>query len=279
MGSPSPPSNPYTFSGQANSIYGNTLNQSYGLAQQGNQFTNNITNNPYAGGYQSAAGNAAGLYGQLSPMASGAASSLYGAGNTALGAGNTILQAGFDPQNQLYARTQNQNSQQNLAQLAAMGVAGTPFGAGVAGQENTNFNIDWQNNQLQREAAAAAAYGGLNNTAQSDFSAGGQQGQLGAQSALMQGQLPYSTSTGINQTALDALRGQQGLVGSAQSGAANYLQSGFNAAQTTYQDQYQQNQDLWNGIGAIAGDALGAFGGLGAFGQLGSFSGLFGGGS
>ena len=288
MGSPSPPSNPYTYGGQANNIYGSTLGANYNLAQEGNPYTQNIVNNPYSGGYQAAAGAAAGLYGQLSPLASGASSALYGAGNQALGAGSAILQAGFDPQKQLYSQVQNQNSQQNLAQLANMGVAATPYGASVAGQENTNFNLDWQNNQLQREATAANAYGGLNQTAQNDFSAGGQQGQLGAQAALMQGQLPWQTSNTINQSAIGALGQQQGLFGNAQAGAANYLQSDFGASQTAYQDQLQQSQGMWSGIGGLLGGAESAFGAGGMFGSGaggGAFSGagswlssLFGGG-
>ena len=273
MGSPSPPSNPYTYGGQANNIYGSTLGANYNLAQEGNPYTQNIVNNPYSGGYQAAAGTAAGLYGQLSPLATGASSALYGAGNQALGAGSAILQAGFDPQKQLYSQVQNQNSQQNLAQLANMGVAATPYGAGVAGQENTNFNLDWQNNQLQREATAASAYGGLNQTAQNDFAAGGQQGQLGAQAALMQGQLPWQTSNAINQSAIGALGQQQGLYGNAQAGAANYLQSDFGASQTAYQDQLQQSQNMWGGIGGL----LGQFGLGGAFGQGGALGSSLGG--
>ena len=288
MGLPSPPTNPYTYGGQANNIYGSTLGANYNLAQEGNPYTQNIVNNPYSGGYQAAAGTAAGLYGQLSPLASGASSALYSAGNQALGAGSAILQAGFDPQKQLYSQVQNQNSQQNLAQLANMGVASTPYGASVAGQENTNFNLDWQNNQLQREATAASAYGGLNTTAQNDFAAGGQQGQLGAQAALMQGQLPWQTSNAINQSAIGALGQQQGLYGNAQQGAANYLGSDFNASQTAYQDQLQQSQAMWGGIGGLLSGAESAFGAGGMFGSGaggGAFSGagswlssLFGGG-
>jgi hypothetical protein len=278
MGSPSAPQNPYTYGSQANNYYGQTLGQNYNLAQQGNPYTQNILQNPYASGYQSAAGQAGGLYGQLSPLASGASGALYGAGNAALGAGQQILQAGFDPQRQLYSQVQNQNSQQNLAGLANLGVAATPYGAGVAGQENTNFNLDWQNNQLQREATAAQAYGGLNTTAQNDFSAGGQQGQLGADAALMAGQLPYATSIGIDRNALGALGTQQGLESTAQLGAANYLQSSFGAQQQSWQDQMQQNQSMWGGIGSLLGLGVDAFGGGGSSGG-GWLQSLFGGGN
>lgn len=284
MGSPSAPTNPYTYGSQANNIYGGTVAANNNLAQQGNPYTQGIINNPYAGGYQAGANQAGADYGTLSPNAMQASGALYGAGNTALGAGNSILAAGFDPQKQLYAATQNQTQQQDLSSLANLGVAGTPFGASVLGQDNTNFNMDWQNNQLSREATAAGAYSGLNSTAQSDFSAGGAQGQLGANSALLAGQLPYSTSNQINQDKLSALAGQQGLNGTAQAGAANYLGSSFGAQQTSYQDQEQQNQNMWGGIGSLLGLGVGAFGGGsggmgGGSGGIGSWlSGLFGGG-
>jgi len=278
MGSPSAPSNPYTNGPAANNIDFGSINSNYGLANQGNQFTQNILNNPYAGGYQAAAGQAAGQYGALGGLAGQASGALYGAGNQALGAGSQILQAGFDPQKQLYAQVQNQNSQQNLAQLANMGVAATPYGAGVAGQENTNFNLDWQNNQLQREATAASAYGGLNQTAQSDFAAGGQQGLLGANSTLMAGQLPYATSNQINQDKLGALAGQQSLYSNPQQASAGYLSGYSGVQQQDYQDQLQQNQAMWSGIGQFAGMALGA--GMGGFGgSSGLFGGLSGGGT
>ena len=277
MGSPSPPQSPYTYGGQANTIYGQTLGQQYGLANQGQQYTNNILQNPFAGGYQGAANQAGSEFGQLAPYAMDASRSLYGAGDTALSAGNQILQAGFDPQNQLYSQLQNQNSQQNMAALANMGVGGTPYGASVANQSNSNFNIDWQNQQLAREATAANAYGGLNNTAQSDFAAGGAQGELGANASLMAGQLPFATSNAINQSKIGALQNQQGLAGTAQSGAANYLQSSFGAQQQSYQDQLQQSQSMWGGLGSLLGFGTNALGG--GNGGLGNWlSGLFGGG-
>jgi hypothetical protein len=277
MGEPSVPQSPYTYGSQANNIYGSTINSQYNLANRGNTYTNNILSNPYAGTYQAGANSAGSQYGALAPLATGAASSLYGAGNQALASGNEILQAGFDPQNQLYAQVQNQNQQQNLAQLASLGVAGTPYGGSVASQANTNFNLDWQNNQLQREATAASAYSGLNNTAQSDYAAGYTQGQGGANASLMAGNIPYATTNAINQNDLSAIQGQQGLYGTAQSGAANYLNSSWQAQNQQYNNEEQQYQSMMSGIGSLLGMGTSMFGGMGMFGQLGAFSNLFGG--
>ena len=68
-----------------------------------------------------------------------------------------VFQDVFDPQNALYNRTAQQTQDQTRAGLEARGVDSSPFGAGVEGQTMSNFNIDWQNNLLNREATAVQA--------------------------------------------------------------------------------------------------------------------------
>jgi hypothetical protein len=273
MGSPTVPTAPnYSNFGQANNTFGSNLSGISGAASQGAGYTNNILNNQYAGGYQSAANQAGGLFGQLGSQASGASSALYGAGNQALGAGSSILNTAFDPQNALYARTQQQQQDQTNAQLASTGVGATPYGASVAAQNNSNFNIDWQNNELQRQIAGAGAYGQLNNTANQDFAGGASQGQGGADATLASGQLPYSTSNAINQANIGALGNQQALYGNATNASDQYLglsNQGYQNQLAQYNAQNAQNQGMFGGIGSLLGDALGGFG---------SFGGLFGGG-
>lgn len=77
---------------------------------------------------------------------------------TGLQAGNAVLQTGFDPQNALYDRSFQQQQDQTNAANAMNGVAGSPFAAGLDTQANQNFNIDWQNNQLNRQIQALGAY-------------------------------------------------------------------------------------------------------------------------
>jgi hypothetical protein len=257
LGSPSVPQAPqYSNFGQANNVYGSSLGAIQGLAGQGQGYTQNILSNPFAGGYQGAAGTAGGQYTALGGNATGASNALYGAGNAALPYASQILQAGFDPQNALYARTQNQVQQQTLAGLAATGTASTPYGAGVLGQTNSNFNIDWQNNQLARESQAASGFGSLLSGAEGAYTSGAAQGGSGAAATLEGGQLPYSTANSINQNDLSALSNQQGLYGTAESGAQGYLglaNQGYQNELSQYQDQYQQNQGIWSGIGSILG--------------------------
>lgn len=73
---------------------------------------------------------------------------------------NYLWQAGVDtynlsrdPQSQLYDRTAGQIQDQTRAAQSARGLAMSPYGA--AGEADTlkNFNIDWQNNLLNRQLA------------------------------------------------------------------------------------------------------------------------------
>ncbi len=87
------------------------------------------------------------------------------AGNTAagkqFGAGDAIRTQAFDPQNALYDRTYNRLSDQIGAGNANSGLANTPYGGSVRGNALGNFNIDWQNQQLQRMMQGGQAAAGL----------------------------------------------------------------------------------------------------------------------
>ncbi len=76
-----------------------------------------------------------------------------------MGAANRILETGFDPQSALYAQQAGKTQDASNATNAMYGLSESPYGAGVANQNQTNFNIDWQNAQLQRQIAALGAYG------------------------------------------------------------------------------------------------------------------------
>lgn len=102
----------------------------------------------------------------------GTGQSTVGQGNTMFAQGNSlvpyaqpIMNAAFDPQNALYNRTFQQNTDQVRAANEARGLDMTPYGAGVENQATSNFNIDWQNNQLQRMIAGAGAASNIYGTA------------------------------------------------------------------------------------------------------------------
>jgi hypothetical protein len=267
---------------------GQNLGQYQGLTQAG-------INNPYAGGYQQGAGVAGGWGQQGGAQQFGAGAGLIGESQGFQPDVQSLLAMGFDPQNALYARTQQQVQDQANAQAASSGVGGTPYGQGVANQANQNFNIDWQNNQLQRAATGAAGASGLATTGANIAGAGAQLEGQGVNSYMMGSSLPYSTYAGINQ-------GQLGLLNQANQygqGAAqipeqqNTEQLQFMQQQGQFQNQqqglqlqqaqqeFQQAQALGQDVAGIAGMGAGIPGmgmGGGGFGGGGYGGGGFGGG-
>lgn len=224
----------------------------------------NLYNNPYAPQAMVGASGAANL-------GAGAAGAAYGAGqnlvNTSVPYANMIAQTAFDPQQQLYNLTQNQTQQQINAQNAASGVGATPYGAGVADQALANFNINWQNQQLGRQAEGASALQSLAGTAQTGAGL-----MSGAPTTLSQtSSIPYATYSGIGTGQDTAL---SNLLGIGSSGASlsnmsvsdllNYItgQTGVQSvANQTGQLGLNQSQLAFNQYGTLGAAGLGLLGG------------------
>lgn len=181
------------------------------LAAQGQQASNSLYNNPFASLFQG---------GSMPAMQLGTAGALaqYGLGSGLAGAGGQALNTGFDPQNALYDRTaQRLQDQQRQANVAA-GVGTTPYGAGLEGQTLSNFNIDWNNQQLQRQLAALTGAGGAYSTGAGLMaSAPGQY--------LASAGMPYNTFQTIGGNQLGALGAAGGLYNTAQQGQNLPLQN------------------------------------------------------
>jgi hypothetical protein len=229
------------------------------------------------------------------------------------GMGQQLYQTAFDPQQALYNRTAQQVRDQANAINYASGVGTSPYGAGVAGQTMSNFNIDWQNQLLNRMLQGTLGYGslaqaagglgtnignlaglGLNQNIQGLQSALGL-GGASAQLAQQAGMLPYQTAVGMGQNALNALQTQQ-LMGNQQytipqlvlNDLQSYLglgQSASNIAGQLGSLASQQAASNMAGLGMLAGPASNLlFGSQGLSGALGLGSGgllggLFGGGA
>ena len=116
--------------------YGQLLPQAMGIGQ-------GMVGDPSAYGAMAGANIGAG-YGL------GGAANAYGAGSSLYGLAPSIMQQAFDPQSALYNQLYGQTQQQNLAALSNAGLATSPYGQGVLGNTMNNFNINWQNAQLQR---------------------------------------------------------------------------------------------------------------------------------
>lgn len=186
------------------------------LLPQYQNIAQNMVNNPYAGGYQAGAGVAGGMGMGAGINAYQTGGALQQSGMDTLPDVQALLQLGFDPQNALYAKMQQQNTDQSNAQNSMSGIAGTPYGAGVANQSNQNFNLAWQQQQLQRALSGAQGAGGLLQNAGGAMTTGaGLQGG-GANTFLQGASTPYNTFQGINANALNTL-GQTGAFGTSAS--------------------------------------------------------------
>jgi hypothetical protein len=80
-----------------------------------------------------------------------------------------VMAQAFDPQQALYNRTLQQVMDQTGAGLAATGTGSSPYGASVLGNTASNFNIDWQNQLLNRMGQGAQTAEGLGASALSSL--------------------------------------------------------------------------------------------------------------
>lgn len=187
---------------------------------------------------------------------------VYGMGEEQYGAlapyVTKALQAGFDPQNQLFNQLFNQQQQQNLASQAMAGVGQSPYAAGLTAQGNQNFDINWQNQQLARQAQGAQTAEGLSGAAMNAVNQGfgaettAQQalsnalGQIaGIQNIPIQDYLAYLQGSSNN--AYNAIASQ---LGALQAGTGIY-----NANNTSQNANQQFLNSGLSGLGKAAGDA------------------------
>lgn len=166
--------------------------------------------------------------------------------------GNQLMQQGFDPQNQLYARTQQQLQDQVRAGQAARGINMTPYGAGLENQANSNFNIDWQNSQLGRAAQAAGAAAPL-------FSQANTNAIQGQQLAMSVPQLQSQLLQGLQTGALGSTTAQQQVIqdylsylSGGSQGDANAV-ARYKAEIESKKNEDAQDSSMWSGIGKVAG--------------------------
>lgn len=218
----------------------------------------------------------AGLYGSQAAQDFAQQAGLYGTGNS-------IMQGAMDPQSALYNRTLQQLQDQVRAGQAARGLGNSPVGGAEENQALSNFNIDWQNNQLARQAQAASTLAQLSQ-------AGGNQGQLGnaslaaqlsalnmAPQLLQQSyQIPIAAQQYVggmpaaNAAAYQGnLAGLQGQLSNVAGAALPYLAGGQGAQQQQFQQQFATTTG--NNNLAAQGGAAGA--NIGS--QLGSLVGKF----
>ncbi len=260
---PNLPTNQYSQIGMqgADTAAGQMQDLYPGMASQYQQYTNQQLNNPFASLYQQGGNMEGGMLTGAGGQAYGAGSNLYGMGNTEMGAANTALNTAFDPNHALYNQYLSNVQNQSAAANAMSGVSNSPYGGGVTGQNLTNFNIGWDQNQLGNQLAGLQAYnnaaGGVGRTYNNAAGL-----QSGGAAAVGQGmQMPYNTANQLSQNNIGALNAQQqaaGLGNNALGQQANaYLGvsgAGNQANQTAlnaynYANQAQQQATAgWTGL-------------------------------
>lgn len=163
--------------------------------QYANQAFQSQFDNPYAGQALQGAQ-------QAGQMATGAAGQAYGSGQNLINAQNQILQTSMDPQQALYNQLLQQTTDQTRAGEAARGLAMSPIGSQIESNALNQFNIDWQNQQLNRQIAGANAAGTAGRTGV------GLQG-VGTQYMQQGGQYPYTQAQNIAQNQFGAIGANQ----------------------------------------------------------------------
>lgn len=267
---------------------------------------------PY-GGAEALAGaqGAAGQYGALAPlfgsadprqlqaMAQHYAPLLARAGGQTAGQlsalGKQTANTAFDPQSALYNQELEQARQQANAAAAAGGLQGTPYGASTVADAVNQFNLNWQNNLLNRQIAGGQAAGADFQAAQAARAAG-----LTGAEALKQGAYqgaqtlaqtsdqaraalagtPYGAGANIAGNAVQGEAARMAMPAQLLGGLESYLGLGQSAALTSGQlGQMGFNQQM-QGLGGMIGGANALLGpyGLLSSGGVGPLSGLFGGG-
>lgn len=162
---------------------------------------------------------------------------------------NQVMQTGFDPQNALYNRASTNTANAMRSAQGARGIQMSSHGAGLEGQGMANFNIDWENQQLQRQALASQAAAQL-------FGQGGQAIQGGAQLGQ---QIPTNVATyagALQQLGMGAYAPEMW----AAQQYGNLFGTGAGAQSQAYQNQLKQHEvnqaassSMWGGIGKLAG--------------------------
>lgn len=142
------------------------------------------------------AGNQAGnQYSNLASMYGSTGNNQMAMGNQQYEQGQNIYNLATDPQNALYNQTLGQGLETERAGQALRGLGNSAAGQGLEDQFTNNFNIDWQNNQLQRGIQGLQASQSGNNVANADYTAGLQNYGAVPNATLQSAQAPISAQT------------------------------------------------------------------------------------
>lgn len=232
----------------------------------------NVMNNQKQYGLMDAANQAGVAAGGVGQQDLSASNNMFAMGNSLAPYAQTILNTAFDPQSALYNRTAQQLTDQTRAGNEARGIDMSATGAGLENQALSNFNIDWQNNQLNRETQGATSAEGINSQVSSDYGSGANLGNQGVDMTLAAGAIPYASKMQIDQDKFNALNtmSQAGTAANSQvqqtaNDYLNYLNQGRNSAGTANQAAqagFNNFGTTASGVGGLLGSAASSLGGF-----------------
>ena len=250
-------------------IAGDTQRATQPYYQQSLQQGENVNYQPYLQGAQQA-GN---MYGQVGQAAQGQmagygqqAQQALGQQSAMYGAGQQILNTAMDPQNALFAQQQQLVQDQTRAGQAARGLGNSAEGAMEENQAMGNFDMNWQNQQLARQAQGISSAVGANqagiqqgNMYGQDQSAMLNAGNMGAQAYGMSGAAPMQAQQyaaaqpgAIAGQYQQQQSGQQSMYGAPMGAAQSYMGMGSTAGQANYNATSANNQATGNVLGQLA---------------------------
>jgi len=209
------------------------------------------------------------IYGNLVPAAQSAQSTLAANAGGATAAGQALWNTAQDPQNKLRDQMQQQVTDASRAGTSARGIGMGGEAAGIENKDVSDFLINWQNQQLARQATGLQGLNASYDQAGRDISGSLAAGSLAPQFAQQAGQVPYqgqvqAASQPFN--AASAYTGAQSGVNQQLSGWLQsiipYLNSGQGATGQAFGQQQTGLNNFTTGLQQFGMNAPGAWNAL-----------------
>lgn len=230
-----------------------------------NTILNNRMNNPYADARVAGATEAGGALQNSGRGAIGTAGELNTSALAALPSARAVLEQAMDPQNALYDRTLQRLQDQIRVGQSARGITMSPYGADLENHGLSDFNLDWENNKLQRMTSGLSAYTGATTGAANTATSAANLSKFGAGEIASGAELPYgaySANQSDDYTALmDYINAAEQANVPRSQAIAQYLQymglgtnaavAAGNQANTQYQNSVTQAQNYATGLGQL----------------------------
>lgn len=211
----------------------------------------------------SAANRAGTQYGDLANESLIRSRTLEREGQGMFEAGRGVYDLARDPQNELYGRTRQRVVEGSRAAQSARGITMSPYGAGLEAEAGKNFDIDWENNLLNRSIAGLNAMGRAGEVGRGQITGAQELERVAPQFTMASGAVPF-----------EARRAAARVPGEAAAQYSDWFNAAILQPQAAIQSQIIPYLNFGQGSGANAFNAAAANRQFGADQTRQSFSGL-----